>query len=99
MFANDLLLFSEASTYQMQLITRCLNRFCGASYQKVNCQKTNILFLKNVKDEVTKSICRIGGFDHTHNLGKYLGIQLISLKNNCKHYSGLVDKLKQRLAS
>ena len=96
MFADDLLLFSEASLDQMQIM-KCLDSFCKASRQKVNCEKTKILFSKNVRAKVVDNICKANGFDRTQNFGKYLKIHLISSGSTHRHFIELINKVKQRL--
>lgn len=44
-FADDLILFSEASVTQIQLIKGVLERFCETSGQKVSLEKSQIFFL------------------------------------------------------
>ena len=94
MFADDLLLFAEASIDQIHLISKCLEKFCLASGQKVNIQKTRILFSKNVHEDIRESICQTSGFAQTSNLSKYLGINLISFVRSRRQYIDLVDKIK-----
>jgi hypothetical protein len=48
LFADDLLLFAEASIEQAHGIMHFLDLFCQASGQKINNQKTEIYFSKNV---------------------------------------------------
>lgn len=62
MFADDLLLFSEASQNQMNIILDCLNMFCSISGQKVNARKTSICFSKNVSSNEANCITSYGGF-------------------------------------
>lgn len=45
-FADDLLLFGEVSNAQVEVMTNCLNKFCLASGQKVNVEKTRMLVSK-----------------------------------------------------
>lgn len=44
MFADDVVLFGEASAEQARLVENCLNEFCERSGQKVNTQKSSIYF-------------------------------------------------------
>lgn len=55
-FFNDLLLFVEASVDQMCIIKEYLNQFCAIFGHKVNDQKTNVCFSKNVVGAETLSI-------------------------------------------
>jgi hypothetical protein len=55
MFADDFLLFGQATTTQMQCVMRILDEFCTLSGQKVSNEKTSIMFSKNVVPECKKS--------------------------------------------
>ena len=48
LFADDLILFSEATLDQAMVIKRCLHRFCEASRRKVNQNKSRIFFSTNI---------------------------------------------------
>jgi hypothetical protein len=45
-FADDMLLFTEASMDQLERVTKCLDTFCAASGQKVSNTKTKVYFSK-----------------------------------------------------
>lgn len=48
-FINDLILFGESSTNQMNIILQCLERFCLASGAKVSIRKTKLFCFRNIK--------------------------------------------------
>lgn len=77
MFADDLLLFSEASKNHVEQVMNCLNKFCTMFGQKVSGEKTSIFFSKNVRQEIRQEICISTGFKNTTNLGDYLGAPII----------------------
>lgn len=52
MFADDLLLFWEATVNQMKVVLDYLEKFCSMSGQQVHAQETLIFFSKNVDNEV-----------------------------------------------
>jgi hypothetical protein len=56
LFADDLLLFAEASIEQAHCVMHCLDQFCQASGQKINNQKTQIFFSKNVDQQLKDDI-------------------------------------------
>lgn len=76
-FANDLLLLAEATCNQAKTINEILENFCSISGGKVNKEKTQILFSRNVKQATAKNIAKECGFSVTNNLGKYLGMSLL----------------------
>lgn len=50
-FADDLLLFGEASEKQIDCMLQCLDLFCSSSGQKVNRAKSSIFFSRNVEND------------------------------------------------
>jgi len=48
MFADDLLLFGQATEKQMRCVMQVLNQFCSISGQKISTEKTRILFSRTV---------------------------------------------------
>nr|KYP34983.1 Putative ribonuclease H protein At1g65750 family [Cajanus cajan] len=98
-FADDLLLFAEASVDQVEIIQTCLDLFCSSSGQKVSQDKTRIHFSKNVSWRVREEISNKFGFLRTDNLGKYLGVPIHHRRVNRVLFKGVVEKVNQRLSS
>lgn len=98
-FADDLVLFAEASLSQVDIIGRCLDSFCVASGQKVNASKTRVFFSRNVNHVRSTQICHDLGFDATANLGKYLGVPLIHGRTSRHDYDFILRKAQQRLSN
>ena len=57
-FADDMLLFTEASLEQLEIVSQCMDMFCSTSGQKVSATKTRIFFFKNVSTSLTNAINR-----------------------------------------
>lgn len=76
-FADDLILFAEASVVQIRVIRRILEQFCVASGQKVSLEKSKIYFLENLSREMEKLISDESEIGATKNLGKYLGMLML----------------------
>jgi hypothetical protein len=76
LFADDLLLFAEASIEQAHCVLPCLDMFCQASGQKINNHKTQVFFSKNVDNELKEEILQHTGFSQVNNFGKYLGANI-----------------------
>ena len=53
MFADDILLFAEASLELLQVVINCLNLFCANSRQKVYFHKSQIFVSLNVDAGLT----------------------------------------------
>ncbi|BBH04509.1 transposable element gene [Prunus dulcis] len=79
-FADDLILFREASIHQAKLMKHCLDLFCGASGQQVSFEKSRICCSPNTEPGITASIANICGSPLTDCLGNYLGVPLIQLE-------------------
>lgn len=68
-FADDLILFGEASLSQTQVIHQCLELFCASSGQQVSNGKTHIFFSKNVHNVRRQEISDVLGFSRTMDPG------------------------------
>ncbi|KAH9649731.1 putative ribonuclease H protein [Citrus sinensis] len=98
-FADDLLLFAEASVEQASVISSVLDSFCYSFSSKVNKSKTLIYFSKNVGDSEANVISGMLGYSVTKDLGKYLGIPLQYSRVSSCMYQGLIAKVERRLSS
>ena len=98
MFADDLLLFGQATMTQIDCMCSSLKTFCDMSGQKVSVEKTSILFSKGVPTSVKRGIVSRSGYREVYSLGKYLGIPLIGRMPKRSDYDYLVDMVKNKLA-
>ncbi|XP_034211169.1 uncharacterized protein LOC117624139 [Prunus dulcis] len=98
-FADDLILFAEATPRQAHIMKQCLDEFCRASGQVVNFEKSAIYCSPNISKELASDISHICGSPLTNNLGKYLGMPLLHSRVTKSTYNNLVDKVHARLAS
>lgn len=98
MFADDLLLFAEASDKQMLIVQDCLKRFGEASGQKVSEPKSQICFSRNVPNCTRRYIASVGKFKLVSGLGKYLGMPLYEGRMNKASFKFICDKVERRLA-
>lgn len=76
-FADDLVLFAEASVDQMTEIKRCLELFCEASGQRISLNKSEIFFSPNVSNGDATDLLAIEGMPQTEDLGRYLSVPSI----------------------
>ena len=81
-FADDLILFAEASVAQIRVIRGVLESFCKASGQRVSLEKSKIYFSKNVHRDLEKLISDESGIKSTKDLGKYLGMPVLQKQIN-----------------
>ncbi|XP_038688673.1 uncharacterized protein LOC119987842 [Tripterygium wilfordii] len=69
-FADDLVLFAEASIDQMNVVQDCLRTFCAGSGQKVSLKKSQIFVSRNVDPGVAQELAQMSGFTLTTHLGR-----------------------------
>lgn len=98
-FADDVLLFAEASEGQITLIKHILDVFCRFTGQKISEAKTRIFFSKNVDNHLKRSINEMVGFQMTDDLGKYLGVPILHKRVNCRSFQFILNKVDQRLST
>ncbi|KAL4313838.1 hypothetical protein AHAS_Ahas15G0025100 [Arachis hypogaea] len=97
LFADDLILFSQASVDQIEGILRALNRFGQVSGLKINAEKTAIVFSKNVEERLRNQISNISGFQEQSNLGKYLGAMISDNRKKKDNFKTTLDRVKNKL--
>ncbi|KAG7551702.1 Ribonuclease H domain [Arabidopsis thaliana x Arabidopsis arenosa] len=97
-FADDLILFAEASVSQVRVIRRVLEKFCLASGQKVSLEKSKIFFSSNVSREMEGLITAESGIGSTRELGKYLGMPVLQKRINKETYGEVLERVSSRLA-
>ena len=71
LFADDLVLFAKADRKNCVAIREVLDSFCSISGQKVNQEKSRVLFSPNVPSDARSDMCETLGFRSTPSLGKY----------------------------
>lgn len=98
MFADDLLLFGIAKEPQMQCVLGVLNNFCLMLGQQIDHDKTNILFSKNVPNELRRTLLTQSGFRETFSLGKYLGVLILGRAPRKGDFQYIVEKVKLKLS-
>ena len=97
-FADDLILFAEASVTQVRVIRKVLEKFCKASGQKVSLPKSKIFFSNNVTTERGERISRASGIAATRDLGKYLGMPILQKRINKDTFGEVLEKVASRLS-
>ena len=98
MFADDLVLFAEASEEQALIIQDCLNKFSSMSGQKVNQAKSRILLSSNVDARAATRISDIIGIPCIEDLGKYLGVPTLSKRVTRATFQHILDRVEKRLS-
>lgn len=92
-----MVLFAEATEENMRIIKRCLNQFEAESGQKVNLQKSQMFFSRNVQSDTMARIAGTAGIEITNNLGRYLGVPPIHGRVSKPLYASMLDRLDKCL--
>ncbi|PNY01940.1 ribonuclease H [Trifolium pratense] len=98
MFADDLLLFGQATHNTMNSVMNTLTKFCQMSGQQVNHTKTSIFYSKNVSRPIRDDLNALSSFTEASSLGNYLGVPALGRKPRSNDFYYLIDKVKNRLA-
>lgn len=97
MFADDVILFSQASPDQVDCIREGLESLYDASGQIINFHKSLFYFSPNLLDQLTTHMSLRLGIRSSKDLGVYLGHQLIHHCNSSRVFDGLFHKVKHQL--
>lgn len=97
-FADDLILFAEATPDQANIVAACLDQFCEVSGSKVSCSKSRVFFSNNTAQNMREEICSNLNITETADLGRYLGVPTILGRASKKDYQFLVDRINGKLA-
>ena len=97
-FADDLILFAEASVSQIKVIHKVLESFCGASGQKVSLEKSLIFFSENMHRDLANLISSESGIKGTKELCKYLGMPILQKRINKETFGEVIEKVSSKLA-
>lgn len=99
LFANDVLLFSQARLAQARLITNVLEKFCVVSGMKVSLDKSRIFAAKGVTAAWKTKITSITQIRFTSRLDKYLGFKLHHGRPRREDFEGTYERVASSLAS
>lgn len=77
----------------------CLEQFCDFSGQKVNYDKSSIVFSTNTPSTIKNQVQIISEMSITSDLGKYLGVPLTMQRINKNTYRETLDKVRSKLAN
>ncbi|CAA7027588.1 unnamed protein product [Microthlaspi erraticum] len=96
-FADDLILFAEASVSQIRVIRQVLEGFCQAYGQKVSLEKSKIFFSHNVSRDLCTTISRESGIQATCDLGRYLGMPILQKRINKETFGTVLERMSSKL--
>ncbi|RYR24105.1 hypothetical protein Ahy_B02g057597 isoform A [Arachis hypogaea] len=97
MFADDLLLFAEATNEQIENITETMEAFCKVTNLKINTAKSSIVFSKNTDPTTRRNILSQTEFRESKTLGKYLGAMLNNKRKGKENFKTMLERVQGKL--
>lgn len=97
LFADDLLIFSEACEEQLSCIKEGLEASCKCSGQRINFLKSSMFFSSIESDAETERLSSLMGIPRTKKVGKYLGHYIAVDGKNMERHKELLRKSIRRL--
>ncbi|CAL8098266.1 unnamed protein product [Prunus armeniaca] len=98
-FADDLILFGEASAQQAMVMKNSLEEFCELSGQQVNFEKSLLYISANTKSDLVDQIELTCGATRSADMGNYLGVPLVQGRVTKAMYKGVLVKVQAKLAA
>lgn len=96
-FANDIVLFAEASSDQAQVIHECLRRFYLASGQKISLPKFRVYFSRNMDREAQGVISKALNIKATDDLGLYLSMPMLTSSVTREKFQYICERIDRKL--
>jgi hypothetical protein len=97
LFADDSMLFCKANSVEWRRIMRILEVYENGSGQKLNLQKTSILFSRNTCEAKRQGILSLSGFFEVQRIDKYLGLPSFIGRSKIHSFNSIKDQVQQRL--
>ncbi|KAM5569502.1 hypothetical protein ABKV19_016829 [Rosa sericea] len=96
-FADDSLLFGAATVAECSTFRQLLNTYEKASGQKINFQKSSVVFSRNVPVETQQVLAAIVGVECVEEHDRYLGLPMRVGKSKTQIFQYIKEKLSNKL--
>lgn len=97
-FADDLILFGEASEKQISRMMARMEAFSKISGLKINLSKSLIYCSLNTCCRVKRKIAEVAKVEVTDKMGSYLGIPILQKRVSKGTFAYIIEKMKRKLA-
>ncbi|CAN6573468.1 unnamed protein product [Malus baccata var. baccata] len=97
-FADDSVLFGNATVEEAKGVADILNTYARGSGQEINLSKSSIFFGTSTSKRIKKRIGNTLGIMHKDGFGKYLGLQADFGLSKKAVFAEIRDKMEARLA-
>lgn len=96
-FADDLVIFTKANMENANTITSVFQKFDKILCQKINYNKSKVIFSNNVASDIFTPIVNQLNMKTLANFGKYLGLPMTKTQPNKNNYQFIIDNMNNRL--
>ena len=96
-FADDSVLFCKANAQEWGKIQELLELYERASGQKLNREKTSLLFSKNTPQAAKEHLVNLVGVNPTSCFEKYLGLPSMVGKSRMASFSSIKGRIWERI--
>jgi hypothetical protein len=97
LFADDLVIFTSATSSEASMIKTCLDKHSIWSGQSINICKSNILFSKNTTASTISGIQGFLPFAITPVSAKHLGLPMLIGRSKKSSFFDILDKVKGKI--
>ncbi|KAF7835731.1 reverse transcriptase [Senna tora] len=98
-FADDSLLFLNASKGDCEVVAGILKAYCEASGQDMNLDKSSLFYSRNTPDCVKGDICNTLGIVESSNPGRYLGLPTLWERSKVVALAFVKDRMMRKIQS
>lgn len=96
-FADDSIIFTRANDREVTVISDLLKDYEGLSVQKINLDKCEVSFSKNLEEEYRERVKANLGMDKVHWHDKYLGLPTLICRSKKVSFASIKDKIRRKL--
>jgi hypothetical protein len=97
MYADDIMLFSKATSREAMVLNDCVEKYCTWSGQQINRQKSGLVFSKSTQQSTCRRMKHLMQMKCLSKDTRYLGAPLFFSHSNTKDFKYLQDKVEAKL--
>ena len=96
-FADDIFLFTRATTRDCKNLGQILSRFCESSGQLMSITKSRVWFSPRTPRCIKEQLAGILGLPTTDRIGTYLGTPIFTTRRTANSYQYLVENISKHI--